>query len=89
MKVTFVVRNLPESTLLELESVEPRVAYDKLHKWTFGDLKHCVSVKFGTSNAFRDRVEANSILKAGCDVAFKLESRKGYKLATVTLSKER
>lgn len=44
-------------------------------------------LQFGPSNAFRDGVYADSLLKAGCAMAFKIEPRKGYKLATFTLSK--
>ena len=87
MNVTFIIRNLTEATLQELQGMESRAAFDRLHKWASGDLRHCVSVKFGPSNAFRDRVDANSLLKAGCTMAFKIEPRKGYKLTTFTLSK--
>ena len=86
MNVTFIIRNLTETTLQELQGMESRAAFDRLNKWALGDLQHCVSVKFGPSNAFRDRVEANYLLKAGCSMAFKIEPRKGYKLATFTLS---
>lgn len=88
MNVTFVIRNLTESTLLELQEMESRQAYERLHKWAYGDLRHCVTVKIGSNNSFSDRVSANSLLKANCAMTFKIEPRKGYKLATFTLSKE-
>lgn len=87
MQITFIIRDLTESTMQELHAMESRAAFDRLHKWAFGDLRHCVSIKVGTSNSFRDRVEANTLLKAGCAMAFKIEPRKGYKLATFTLDK--
>ena len=41
-----------------------------------------VAQKIGTSNAFRDRVELNQILRSSPEPSFKLENRRGYKLAT-------
>ena len=87
MKVTFILKNLTESTLAEFQVMDPRAAFDKLHKWAFGDLRHLVSIKFGVSNAFRDRVDTNLLLKADCAISFKIEPRKGYKLVTFTLGK--
>ena len=39
------------------------------------------------SGSFRDRVELNSMIKGPHTITFKLEPRKGYKLATFTFSK--
>lgn len=85
MNVTFMLRNLTDDTLQQLQEMEGRAAFDKLNRWAVGDLRHSVSVKFGSSNAFRDRVGANHLLKNGCKVAFKIEPRKGYELATFAL----
>lgn len=79
MKTTFIVKNLTEDTLAAIAAMAPRDAFEKLQKWAFGDLKHCVSVKFGTGQ-FRDRVEWNSFWKSGGAVCFTIEPRKGYKL---------
>jgi hypothetical protein len=85
MKTTFTIRNLTETTLSELSAMSPRDAYARLLKWALGDLKHCVSVKNG-SGAFRDRVEWNGIMRRveteQTPLTFKLEPRRGYKLAT-------
>jgi hypothetical protein len=89
MKTTFTIKNLTETTLTELSTMAPRDAYAKLSKWAWGDLKHCVSVKYG-SGAFRDRVEWNGAMRrvetGETPLMFKLEPRRGYKLATFTLA---
>jgi hypothetical protein len=81
MRVTFIVKNLTESILADLCRMDTRAAYENLHKWSYGDLAHCVSIKIG-SGAFRDRVEWNGIYKSGKTLSRKMESRKGYKLFT-------
>jgi hypothetical protein len=86
MKITFILRNLTDVAIAETAAMEPRAAYDRLHKWAFGDLKHCVAVKFGVNNAFRDRVDANQLLKSDCKITFKIEPRRGYRLATFILA---
>lgn len=39
-----------------------------------------------SSGSFRDRVELNSMIKKSHTITFKLEPRRGYKLATFTFS---
>ena len=86
MQVTFIIRNLTDKAHADLAAMDDRARFEKLHKWAFGDLKHCVSVKFGKSDAFRDRVDFNAAYKAGKPfTSYKLESRRGYKLATFTI----
>ena len=82
MQTTFVVKNLTENTLESIASLSPLDAYRKLSNWAYGDLKHCVSVKHGPSNDFRDRVEWNGLIKGLKPMSFKLEPRRGYKLFT-------
>lgn len=84
MKVTFIIRDITESAIAETMALPAREAHDKLTRWAFGDLRHCVSVKYGSSNAFRDRVEWNGLLKSGAALECKLEPRRGYNLATFT-----
>lgn len=82
MKVTFIIRNLTEDIIGDLGEMSADDRYERLHRWAFGSLKHCVSVKFGTSNAFRDRLSFNTERKAGKQfVASSVETRRGYKLA--------
>jgi hypothetical protein len=85
MQTTFIVKNLTEGTLESIAALSPLDAYQKLLKWAYGDLKHCVSVKHGTTNAFRDRVEWNGLFKGPKPMTFKLEPRRGYKLFTFTI----
>jgi len=81
MKVTFIIKNLTESALESLASMPDAERFAKLAKWASGDLRHCVSRKDG-SGAFRDRVELNQIMRAPRFVSYKIEPRKGYRLAT-------
>lgn len=83
MKTTFIVKNLTAETLDQIADMAPRDAYAKLHKWAYGDLRHCVSVKYGRGN-FGCRVDWNCIIKSGKPVTFQVEPRKGYKLFTFT-----
>lgn len=81
MRTTFIVRNLTPETLATLESATPREAHDQLAKWAFGDLKHCVSVKYGLGQ-FRDRVAWNGLAKSNAEMTMQAEPRKGYRLFT-------
>lgn len=83
-KVTFIVKNLTAEILDQIDGLDDRPAYDKLAKWAFGDLRHCVSVKYGTGQ-FRERVEFNSFYKSEKSfVSRNREPRKGYWLITFT-----
>lgn len=83
MKVTFIIRNLTEDVIGELGEMSAEDRFTKLHRWAFGDLRHCVTVQFGKANAFRDRVEFNTARKQGRKfIASNIEPRRGYKLAT-------
>lgn len=82
MRTTFTLHNIAESALTEITAMEPRAAYAKLAKWAFGDLRHAVKIKHGPSDAFRDRVDWNTILKSAKPIMMKTEPRKGYKLVT-------
>lgn len=44
-----------------------------------------VTLKIGTGQ-FRDQVELNAMMRGCCTIAFKLEPRRGYKLATFDIS---
>lgn len=81
MQTTFIVKNLTDATMADLTAMEPRTMHDKLAKWAFGDLRHCVSVKYGRGS-FGDRVDWNGKMKAGAPITARIESRKGYRLVT-------
>lgn len=81
MQTTFIVKNLTDDTLATLAAMEPRAMHDKLAKWAFGDLRHCVSVKYGRGS-FGDRVAWNGKMKANAAITARIEPRKGYRLVT-------
>lgn len=61
-----------------LLQMEPLAQWERLQKLSFEGLS---TIKVG-SGEFRDKVELNQILRSGKVPNFRLESRKGYKLAT-------
>ncbi len=89
MRVTFILKNLTDDAYATLDALSDEDRFAKLTKWAFGDLKHCVSQKIGPSNSFRDRCDLNDIMKRNTPrfEIYKLEPRKGYKLATFEILK--
>ena len=83
MPTTFIIKNLTESAIDEVKAMTPRDAHARLHKWAFGDLKHCVSQKCG-AGSFGDRVNWNTVMKSNKEISVKYEPRRGYILATFT-----
>lgn len=85
MKVTFILRDFADVFyqgngtsiigLLQLPSNLER--FERLNR-----MLDQVTIKVGSSNSFRDRVELNQILRTKLEPTFKLEPRRGYKLAT-------
>lgn len=80
-QTTYIIRNLSDDMLANIATMAPRDLLAKLERWAWGDLRHCVTVKYG-SGAFGDRVTWNSIVKSEKPLKFKIEPRKGYKLVT-------
>lgn len=89
MKVTFTIKNMTEDFLNKLFNMSGNDCYHLLKKYAIGDLKHNIKMKVGSSDAFRDKVELNSILKSnfGHEINFKIEPRRGYKLATFEIKR--
>ena len=92
MKVTFILRNLSDafyngngSSITGLLNLSDSDKFWELRNQATGDLRHCVKMKVGTGQ-LRDYVALNAIVKRNHSVAFKIEPRRGYKLATFTLS---
>ena len=81
MRVTFTIKNLTEKAYADLAAMSDNERFRQLAKWAFGDLRHCVSQKIA-SGQFRDRVELNAIMRNPLFTEYKLEPRRGYKLAT-------
>ena len=80
MHTTFIVRNLTAETIASIEALSPREAHDKLARFAFGDLRHCVSVRYGRTDAFRDRVEWNGLCRDNAPMKMTAEPRRGYRL---------
>lgn len=89
MKVTFILKDLTDYAFAKLsDAPDDKGRWDILKKWATGDLRHCVSMKVGRGG-FGDKVTLNSIVKRGGKVAsYKLEKRRGYRLATVEWSNQ-
>jgi hypothetical protein len=91
MKTTFTLSNLTDefyngfgesiTGLLNMPDND-KFAYLSKSRATFSNIK----MKVGNGQ-FRDQVELNALLKQPHSVTFKLEPRRGYKLATFTHSK--
>jgi len=90
MKTTFILKDLSEQfyegmgeSIVGLLNMSDSDKFAYLNKARV-NLK--ITMKIG-SGQFRDSVDLNSLLKQPNNVTFKLEPRKGYKLATFEHSK--
>jgi hypothetical protein len=92
MKITFILKDLSdqfynglrsetkEFDIVGLNNLSNEEKLDYLFKTTHeGALK--ISSKIG-SGSFRDRVEFNQMRRKEMKISYKLENRRGYKLAT-------
>lgn len=94
MKVTFILRNLSDvffngngGSIVGLLSLSDADKFGKLLKCSHGDMRDCVSMKIG-NDSFRDRVDLNIMLRSPCTYTFKIEPRRGYRLATFEITAE-
>ena len=87
MKVTATLHTLSDNFYSELIGMEPREVHDYINRLK-NDLPHCIKMKVGNGQ-FRDAVELNQLKRGPCApcVTYKLEPRRGYKLATFEFSK--
>ena len=87
MRVTFILKDLSEQfyngfgEIVGLMNMSESDKFEYLSKIS-AKKELCITMKIGTSNSFRDRVDLNSMLRGPCEYKFKLEPRKGYRLAT-------
>lgn len=83
MKVTFTIKDITDWGYNQIETAENDEArFNHLKKWAIGDLRHCVKMKVG-NGSFGDKVDLNGLIRRGGVVrSYKLEPRRGYKLAT-------
>lgn len=96
MKVTFILKNLADlfyegngGSIPGLLQLSDEDKFKKLNKMS--QLPECsqnctMQVERG---AFRDQVELNQLLRRSCTFKCKLESRRGYKLATFEIAELR
>lgn len=97
MKVTFILKDLsdvfyngnqssdPNWLIVGLNELSDRKKLDHLFNKRGDHLG--ITSKIGSCNAFRDMVDMNSMLKEECHVTYKLEPRRGYKLATFEVTR--
>lgn len=90
MKVTFILKDKSDAFYNGSEFCGPGLLqqtpleqFERLEKNAHDGLS---TMRVGSCNSFRDRVELNQIRRNGKAPAFTLEPRRGYKLATFTFS---
>ena len=93
MKVTFILKNLTDAfydgngdSIVGLNTLTDAEKFQKLSRLSKGDLRHCVSMKIG-SGQFRDAVDLNMLLREPVTYSYRLEPRKGYRLATFEVTR--
>lgn len=85
MKVTYTLKDLSNVWYAKIAEMGDEERFRYLAKQANGgDLQGCVKQKVGTGQ-FRDKVELNQMLRKEVRWEYKLEPRKGYKLATFIL----
>ena len=78
--VTVILRNLTDEFYAALAALPTNASrYDHLRALA-RDLSHCISFKEG-NGSFRDRVELNLRKRVVSEPAYRLEPRRGYRLA--------
>ena len=90
MRITFILKDLTDAfyegvgeSIVGLLNMADADKFAKLNKMA-QDKR--VKMKIG-NDSFRDKVELNQMLRNSCTYVFKLEPRKGYKLATFEIEK--
>ena len=87
MKVTAIIKNANDAffegfgkSIIGLNNMSDKEKFDYLLNMGVNS-PSMVSTKVG-AGAFRDKVELNQLRRKDFSLAYKLENRKGYKLAT-------
>jgi hypothetical protein len=85
MKITFILKDFDDTffdgfggSIVGLLNMPDAEKFTKLNNMS---VQNQVQMKIG-NGSFRDRVDLNSLLRGSCAYRFKLEPRRGYKLAT-------
>ena len=87
IKVTVIIKDVTDAFFVGMgESIVGLLNMTDADKFTnLNKQLERFPMKIG-SGSFRDRVELNSMIKRPHTITFKLEPRRGYKLATFTFS---
>ena len=87
MKITAIIKNANDAffegfgeSIIGLNNMSDKEKFDYLLNMGVNN-PSMVSTKVG-AGAFRDKVELNQLRRKDFSLAYKLENRKGYKLAT-------
>lgn len=90
MKITYILKDFTQAFY---DGLPPSIVgfntlsnSDKFRKLEAMRGERRVTCKVGNCDSFRDKVELNQTLKGPHSIQFKLEPRKGYKLATFEIS---
>ena len=90
MKVTFILKDFTDAfyqgvgdSIVGLLNMSDEDKFEKLKRMSH---EKRISIKIG-SGQFRDAVDLNQLMREPCTFSFKLESRKGYKLASFNITK--
>ena len=90
MKITYILKDFTpafyDGLLPSIVGFSTLSDSDKFKKLERMRGEQRVSCKVGNCDSFRDKVELNSTLKGPHSIQFKLEPRKGYKLATFEIN---
>ena len=87
IKVTVIIKDVTDAffegvgeSIVGLNNMSDADKFTHLNKHAFG-----FPMKIG-NGSFRDRVDLNTMIKRPHTIAYKLEPRRGYKLATFTFT---
>ena len=84
MKVTFTIQDMADTFYDRLTT--PEEAYKILSGYAKGDLKHKIKMRIGTGT-MQDSIDFNMMMRKNVTMDFKIEPRKGYKLATFEVTR--
>lgn len=89
MKITVILKDFTEQFFIgfgEIVGFNQMADIEKFNYCKKLSTDKRATMKIG-SGQFRDAVEFNSLMRNPCNIEFKLEPRRGYKLATFEITK--
>ena len=89
MKTTFILKDFTDmfyngnesGSIIGLNNMSDKEKFTYLNKKAHEYLGSGVKMKIG-NGSFRDKVDLNQIMRGDYSLSYKLENRKGYRLAT-------